>query len=455
MTSRQCAWLRRIGAALMCVSLQMAAAATVAVYPTGEAALDIANVQAAIDAGGTVLLKANNRNGRATAFNFGSGAQASGVNIDVDVNIVGERVGHATTTIQGGNIPIFGFVPVKSSIQGIDFEAPINAPIVLQASTGADIIGNRVRGNLPAPICRAPCAYTEVEGLLISGFGDAEHAVTGRIRVIDNEFELSGGDFANGMQFDSVAADIEVRGNRVTFLTSDGVLQTIGILVFRSLGRASVLANDVNMGPGDADAFPSGIFVAGFEQARYFISGNTVTTQHPNADGIDVLGIDNSGTTRNAIVQGNLVTTHSTIDTAGGIVFGGAVSDSLMAANVVRGTGGNALQIVGFGSALPADDNAAVGNDIARFSPLGADVYFGADSNDNVVLGRCNTYQDLGSGNRIACGRRIAAAVLRLPAQAAQTTLRPGAMLPFMGDAIAPGGIGAAQRRAAAASASP
>jgi hypothetical protein len=435
----------------MCVSFNAATAAVVSVYPTGSVSLDIANVQTAIDAGGTVLLKAKNRAGQATAFNFGTGAQASGVNINTDVSIVGERVGRYSTTISGGFVPILGFVRVKSTIQGIDFEGPIDSPIVLAASSGADIIGNRVRGNIPAPLCAPPCTHTEIEGLLISGYNDPANAVTGHIRVIDNDFELSGGSFANGMQFDEVAADIEVRGNNVKFLQTDGIVQTIGILVFRSRGRASVVANSVTIGPGNPDAYPAGIFVAGHEQAQYFIFGNSVTTNHPNADGIDVLGMSNSGATQHAIVEGNFVTMHSTLDTAGGIAFGGAVSDSLMAANVIRGTSGNALQILGFDSTLPAVSNAAIGNDISRLTSLDSDVYFGEDSSNNVVIGRCNTYQDFGTGNRISCGHAAASLLLTSPSptQAPAPADRPRPMLDLLGNTIRPAGLDGIRKRLA------
>jgi hypothetical protein len=41
------------------------------VYPTGDPSIDIANVQAAIDEGGTVLLKSTNQVGVPTSFDFG------------------------------------------------------------------------------------------------------------------------------------------------------------------------------------------------------------------------------------------------------------------------------------------------------------------------------------------------------------------------------------------------
>ena len=96
------------------------------VYPTGVFPDDVQNVQAAVDKGGTVLLKAVNKKGVPTAFNFStevqSAYQSGFVNLTANVALIGETLGHARTTISGGFGPIEGLLPVKSSIQGIDFE---------------------------------------------------------------------------------------------------------------------------------------------------------------------------------------------------------------------------------------------------------------------------------------------------------------------------------------------
>src|SRR5262245_46007156 len=130
-----------------------AAPANTTVYPTGSFPLDVQNVQAAIDGGGTVVLKATNAAGQPTAFNFGPPVvTGSGVNLTTDVTILGEQVGQYMTTINGGFNTILGLVPIKSTIQGIDFEGPLDAPIALVASTGSDIVGNRIRGVVPVPL---------------------------------------------------------------------------------------------------------------------------------------------------------------------------------------------------------------------------------------------------------------------------------------------------------------
>jgi len=407
-----------------------AAPVTTTVYPTGSFPLDVQNVQAAIDRGGAVVLKATNAVGQPTAFDFGPAdpQTGTGVNLTTDVSILGERFGPYATTIRGGFNSILGLVPVTSTIQGIDFEGPLVSPIALIRSTGADIVGNRIRGIVPLLLF---FGFTEVEGIFVSGFDDPQNAITGRIRIADNTIEVSDGDFANGMQFDEVSADIEVSGNTVRFTESNGVIQTLGILVFRSHGKADVVNNLVTMGPGDPDAFPVGIFVGGHSEARYVIRGNTIITDHPNADGMDVVGLPFSGSSQGAVIEGNHIIMHSLISTSGGIAFAGAVRNSLMSANRIEGTSGNAIQVLGLGSTLTADSNHAVGNDISQLSASDGDVFFGPDSINNLFAGHCNTYADLGIGNRILCGSAIDSA-----ASATRIANRPRPMIDMLVDDI-------------------
>lgn len=404
---------------LNCGWTYVAAAATT-VYPTGSFPTDVQNVQAAIDLGGTVRLKATNTAGQPTAFNFGppDPVTGTGINLTTGVRLLGEQVGTYRTTIQGGYLPVLGLVPVKTTIQGIDFDGPLDAAIVIVSSTGADIIGNHIQGVIPFLL---PFGFTETEGILVSGSNDPMNAITGRIRVTGNIIEISSGDFTHGLQFDEVSADLDVSGNSVHYLQSTGVVQAQGVLVFGSHRKATVANNVVVMGPGDPAVYPSGIFVDGHPEARYTIAGNTVITQHPNADGIDVLGVS-AGPTQFVVVAGNHVLIHSSSSTSGGIVFFGGVNNSLMFANKIEGTSGNAIQILGFNSTLTADSNLAVANDISQLSASDADVFFGPDSNNNLYAGHCNTYVDLGVGNRILCG---------VSASGSSANAKPGASRPW------------------------
>src|SRR6185436_2805142 len=128
-----------VGALLMLCPPRADAAATV-VYPTGYPAYDVAAVRAAVQAGGTVLLKARDTAGIPRAFDFGDypvgridwdddgagyvalgtsgevvevtiGAFRIYVSLGNDVRLVGETRGTAVTTIRGGTIPIRNFEP--------------------------------------------------------------------------------------------------------------------------------------------------------------------------------------------------------------------------------------------------------------------------------------------------------------------------------------------------------
>jgi hypothetical protein len=390
-----------------CAVSSAPAANITTVYPTGSFPLDVFTVQFAIDRGGTVLLKATNAAGVVMPFDFGPADPfvGMGVNLNTDVVIIGEQAGDFETTIKGGFLPILGLVPIKSRIQGIHFDGPLDSPIVLVRSTGADIVGNRITGIVPLPLF---FGASEIEGIFVSGFDDPLNAVTGRVNVIDNVIQIAGGDFVNGIQFDEVAADIVIKGNTVDFIHSDGVMQTDGIVVFRSHGKVDIVQNHVTMGNGDANAFPVGIFAGGHAEANYRIAGNYVVTEHPNSDGIDVVGLSPDTATEQAMVQGNDVVMQSGIASSGGVVFAGAVRRSAVVANRVHGMSGNAIQVLGLAADLVADSNRAVGNDLSQLSSLFADILLGFGALNTLVAGQCDTYIDIGVADRLLCGMPVA-----------------------------------------------
>jgi hypothetical protein len=387
-----------------------ALASNTIVYPTGSFPLDVQNVQDVINRGDTVILKATNIAGQLTAFNFGPAETHNGnrANLTTNVTIFGERVGQSMTTINGGFAPFLSFAPVKMHIEGIDFEGAMDSPIVIVGSSGAEIVGNVIRNLVPVPII-FPFQGGEIEGIFVAGNDDPQNAITGRITIADNLIEISTGDFANGMQFDEVAADIEITGNTVTFLQSNGIILTSGITVFRSHGHANIVDNTVTIGPGAADIFPVGIFVGGHAEAHYKIMGNTVITSNPSADGMDVVGLEASEITHAAMITNNHIVMQSLVPTSGGIALAGAVDNSIVAANKIEGTNGNAIQILGFDfdRSTVAHSNRALGNDISKDSALVSDIHFGPLSTNNFVAGQCASYIDEGVGNRISCGTPV------------------------------------------------
>src|SRR6185295_13532586 len=118
-------------------------AADTVVYPTGEYPGDVQAVQAAVDGGGRVLLKATCAAGQPTAFAFGPPEVDSGwVELTTDVEVRGERQGQAMTTIRGGFFPFQEYVQARTAVMGIHFDNPRGGGIFLGASSGAEISDN-------------------------------------------------------------------------------------------------------------------------------------------------------------------------------------------------------------------------------------------------------------------------------------------------------------------------
>ncbi len=131
----------------------VAAPATHVVRPTGTAAFDLVNVQAAVALGGKVILKASNAKGVPTAFNFKplvslpepllvESARAS-VRILGDVEIIGEDAGGARTTIVDGS-PFWCDYCGRVVIRDINFVRSRYAPLYLLDAKSVEITGNRI-----------------------------------------------------------------------------------------------------------------------------------------------------------------------------------------------------------------------------------------------------------------------------------------------------------------------
>jgi hypothetical protein len=119
------------------------------VHPTGAHPHDAALVQAAVDAGGTVLLKAVGEDGSPTPFNFGPAEPGSGhVTLTRDVRVLGEEGDRARTIIQGGHAPIRSFDGISAEVRGVAFEGPLRFALFFNGPHTAEtrIVSNRVTG---------------------------------------------------------------------------------------------------------------------------------------------------------------------------------------------------------------------------------------------------------------------------------------------------------------------
>jgi hypothetical protein len=383
------------------------------VYPTGVFPEDVQNVQAAVNKGGTVFLKAFNRAGIPTAFNFSTeirSAFGSGfVNLTTDVSIVGEHVGKYQATISGGFGPIQGPAPVKSSIQGLDFESPFDDAIVILASTGTDVIGNVIHNVVPVKVEILADGNIITFGDGVDFFGETDTSISGKVRVIGNVIDGLGAIFSNGIQFDTVGAESEISGNTVRNLNSVATEQGSG-LAFVRIQKPMLIANNLIVLGASPTSDADGIFIGGDAGARYQVIGNWVFCDGPNGDGIDIAGGNGVGTTAttNALVRGNHIATVNAPNSAGIAVFD-LVVDALIAGNDLHGTGYFALGITtqGFETNI-ASLNRFIDNSLTDYTSVVADVYFDVNAEHNQEIGRCKTLIDLGVDNSSTCGERRA-----------------------------------------------
>ena len=134
MRRRPFACLPLLPALLLAAAGIGAAQDVITVYPTGIAATDVANVQAAVNAvasPGTVILKSTDLSGTPLAFNFGGTTPATGGVIPIlrpDITLTGdgwdEALDEPKTKIVGGGGP-FSFTP---TVRGGNLVFAIRAP---------------------------------------------------------------------------------------------------------------------------------------------------------------------------------------------------------------------------------------------------------------------------------------------------------------------------------------
>jgi hypothetical protein len=401
MTTKHNVWLAVTAVGALC-PVGIAWAGTHVVYPTGIWPEDMNNVQAAVATDGSVLLKAVNRAGRPTAFNFGPTGDPSRrqVQVEANVEIQGETVKGARTTIQGGLHPLVGVTPVSRRISGIDFIGAQDAAIEIEASRGRlEISGNRISGVVPL-LLEVP-NFTETEGMIISG--DDSGQVNGEIRIWNNRVDLadSTAQFRFGIQVSTVDADVDISGNEVFIAQTpiDGrFVDSLGIAILRCHAKVSITYNSVHVGAHEAVA---GIETFGDSEATYRIAGNLVTNESASADGISLNGdmAVSSGFIR-GVVEDNVVSMHGGV---AGISLLANASGITVRDNFIVGTGLLGIAVSNFYPNDVEANNRLIDNDLRFFEGDVGSIFLDTNTKNTLVKGRCGEVVDLGVGNQLRC----------------------------------------------------
>jgi hypothetical protein len=389
-------------AACVVGSSSMAAAAgspsLTVVSPTGAFPDDVASVQAALDRGGVVLLKSRNAAGVATAFNFGPAEPGGGTaSITRDVAIFGEVTKSARTTIRGGFIPFRGDERVRMSLANVRFVAPAVAALVLNASSGATILGNEVSEVVGAT---SEFGFIQSHGMKFIG-GSDPRSFRGHIVVSGNWMHDIGAGLAEALLFESVAADVTVSFNRIESIESNG------IVIFEPGGHVWIQDNVVAPGAGSDSPFSlgNGIQLYGTAGGSYRVERNTITCENPNADGLIVAGGFNWLTFEpgppivGAVIRKNEIS--MTDSCCGAISIFDSVSSSTISHNRLRGNAQWGVGLVATGLLDPTEavGNKFVGNDIEQLTASLAHAFFFTHTRDNVWRGPSGTVVDFGVNN--------------------------------------------------------
>src|SRR4030095_16518044 len=192
-------------AGFACAGFANCAAATV-VYPTGSYPLDVQHVQAALDGGRTVLLKATNAAGVPTAFDFGPSDLTGGwVELFVDAELVGEHTAAAATLIHGSWYHVEAFGDAHNiAVRNITFDKAFDGALILFGAN-TEVTGNRAAHTVGS--FRTPQrTYAEV---FVVGF-------SGRVLIEDNVIEDVAGELGLGVGHARAPGPVVIRGNTIS-----------------------------------------------------------------------------------------------------------------------------------------------------------------------------------------------------------------------------------------------
>ncbi len=397
---------------------------TIYVYPTGQFPADLQAVQAAVDAfgqtgrNGTVYLKAHNRAGDPTAFNFGTDADPT---LRGSIVVTSSQAGALTfegqvtqdarASIVGGNIPINFQRRDRLVVRNIEFRRAYLHAILVQATTGAVIEDNMI---LDTEGVTSEGAFPLSRAISFRGLslGESED-ITGRVTIRGNLIERSNATFIDGIHLvftdasfrivDNLVTDMNV-GVRSTFHTKpitiarnhfttrrSDILFTAGVLLDCGVGDDVVVRIRDNF----VDANGSGVSVSG---SNLGVFGFAPDVECPISD-MKIVGNDLSADIFAAIEVATIASTSTRI-------FGVRIAN-----NTIRGSAPTGIAVYdlsplfGLSGTVDIFDNRISNNSFENFQGP-TDVFLDAGTRDNVVrVLEGDTVVDEGTNNRIVTRR--------------------------------------------------
>jgi hypothetical protein len=410
--------MRNLKAAGALVFLAAAAAAQpVVIVGTGNPAIDVPAVQAAVDHGGSIVLMGRfSFNIPPIKWNDHLNGRTILVSKPVTISGAGDQNGQMAT-IEGGDNPFaVDAAGAQVAILGLRFVRPAESAITVLGVKDLAIAYCRIEGVIPLPDPTAPAMGAFSEGIFLATTPDLfpptaakpgqPENVTGTLSIISNDMDIGGtaGDTTQGIAILSVGkspdkeVDLYISGNTIRNVTERAIqVHTAG-------GRVQIERNVISTGAVSGrpnPVAPDAIHAAG--PGSYLIARNSIDSAWATGAGIRVRGVAGLTEARAIIVDNdvNMPAPEGTVfgATSAGIEIRAFAQGNMVLNNRLRGRGAAALAVVAPMGA-PAN-NTFVMNDVSGFQSSAADVLVTAGASGTLVVGTQGAVTDNGADTLI------------------------------------------------------
>lgn len=381
------------------IGLAARAAAQIVVVGTGNPAIDVRAVQAAVDQGGDIILKGHFSFNKAptvpTAIPLVGGlatvlvSKAVAISGAQDQDKDGARHGREhgeMTTIEGGTTPFYVEAPgARVAIQGLRFIRPKGDAIFVYAVSGLVIASCKIEGLEPLLGIGGGIDIATVNGPPSPTDPGIPESISGTLLIANNDIDLAGGtaqDNTLGVLIFSVGVpdaevDIYISGNTIRNNTERAInLYQIG-------GRAYIEDNVITTSTILGTAFIQGCrgtdVIHVTETGAYLVARNSIHSRWAAAGGIRVDSQAAVWPIINAVVVDNEVDMQAPEGTifdrcSAGISIFGPAQGSVVLNNRIRGRARAALALMAKPIGVPAN-SALVRNRLDDFQASVADVF--------------------------------------------------------------------------------
>jgi hypothetical protein len=419
-----------------------AAAQDITVVGTGDPSVDVPAVQAAVDQGGTVVLKGHfSFDAPPTVAEQPGGAAFGTIRISQTVAISGAVDDQGQmTVIENGTDPFYVEAPGSHvSIQGLHFLHSKGHVIRVVAAGGLVISSNSIEG--PAS------AGGNVLAILIDTVGGVPNAdqlgqagnISGTLVISNNDIDLqaqTGHNYLGIVVFGAgnspdQEVDLYISENRIANSNERPInLYSIG-------GRAYIERNVIaTAGGAGVNVAPSGDVIHIVGPGAFLIAHNTIDCQWTSGQQAGIRLMTRPG---EVVSQAVIVDNDVNMAAPAGTQFGapsaaieirGAGDGNMVLNNRIRGRANFALSVA---SSTPGTSDFTgvpqttvfIKNDLTDFTSAEADVFVDAGAANTIVVGGRSTVEDHGQGTVIV----PASAMNRLPEASAVTPVGRGRRL--------------------------